>query len=75
MIGSIASQEAMERFVEKVIAVRAAHQPNPRPRRARMSPSDHYSIAKYARSTDDLTVWLIERQGDPAFEVHCFQIH
>ncbi|KAG2134482.1 hypothetical protein DEU56DRAFT_705406, partial [Suillus clintonianus] len=68
MIASIASQEALERFVEKVIAARAAHQQNPRARRVRMSPSDHHSIAKYARATDDLTVWLSEHQDDPAVE-------
>ncbi|KAG2112889.1 hypothetical protein DEU56DRAFT_749190, partial [Suillus clintonianus] len=68
MIASIASQEALEHFVEKVIAARAAHQQNPRARHVRMSPSNHYSIAKYARETDDLTVWLSEHQDDPAVE-------
>jgi hypothetical protein len=71
MIGSIASQEAMECFVEKVITACAVHQQNPRPWRARMSPSDHYLIAKYARATDDLTVWLSEQQDDPSVKV-CF---
>ncbi|KAG2136993.1 hypothetical protein DEU56DRAFT_736901, partial [Suillus clintonianus] len=68
MIASIASQEALEHFVEKVITAHAAHQQNPRARHVRMSPSDHHSIAKYARATDDLTVWLSEHQDDPAVE-------
>jgi hypothetical protein len=37
-----------------------------------MSPSDHHLIAKYAQATDDLTVWLGERQDDPAVEVQIF---
>jgi hypothetical protein len=72
MIASIASQEAIERFVEKVISAHITHQQNPRPWHVRMSPSDHHSIAKYARATDDLTVWLGERQDDPAVEVQIF---
>lgn len=72
MIGSIASQEAMEHFVEKMIAACAAHQQNPRPRCVRMSPSDHYLIAKYAWATD-LTVWLSEQQDEPSVKVHFFR--
>jgi hypothetical protein len=72
------SQEAQERLIEKVIAALAA-QRNPRPRRTRMSPSDHYSIAKYARANDDITSWLTERRDvgdlcDPAIEVSYFWI-
>ncbi|KAG2069359.1 hypothetical protein BDR04DRAFT_1021716, partial [Suillus decipiens] len=68
MITSIASQEAMEHFVEKVITACAVHQQNLRPQHAQMSPSNHHLIAKYAQSTDDLTVWLIEQRGDPSFK-------
>ncbi|KIK35851.1 hypothetical protein CY34DRAFT_95397, partial [Suillus luteus UH-Slu-Lm8-n1] len=66
IISSIASQEAMEHFVEKVITACAAHQQNPRPQCVRMSLSDHYLIAKYARATNDLTVWLSEQQDNPS---------
>lgn len=72
MIASIASQEAIERLVEKMIGARAVHQQNPRPPRVRMAPSDHYSIAKYARATDDLTAWLSERPDNLIFEVPLF---
>jgi hypothetical protein len=75
MLTSMTSQEAQERLIEKVIAALAAQQ-NPRPRRTRLSPSDHYSIAKYARA-NDITSWLIERREvgdlcDLAIEVSCF---
>ncbi|KAG2337490.1 hypothetical protein BDR05DRAFT_952566 [Suillus weaverae] len=65
---SMASQEAIERLVEKVIAACAAQQANPRPRCAQMSPSDHYLIAKYAWANHDLTAWLIKQGDDPAIE-------
>jgi plasmid replication initiation protein len=76
MITSMTSQEAQERLIEKVIAALAAQQ-NPRPRRTRLSPSDHYSIAKYARANNNITSWLIERREvgdlcDLAIEVSCF---
>jgi hypothetical protein len=52
MVASIASQEAIERFCEKVITARehlgaASKNPDqPRWRRQRTSPSDHYYIAR-----------------------------
>jgi hypothetical protein len=78
MLLSITSQEAQERLIEKVIAALAAKR-NPRPKRARMSPSAHYFISKYARTNDDITSWLIERRDsgdlcDAAIEVSFFLI-
>lgn len=76
-IQSIASQEVIERFCEKVIAARqhfASEHPTQRHRRERTSPYDHYYIATYSRATYDLTSWLGGLGDDPAIEVShsCF---
>jgi hypothetical protein len=63
------SQEGIEQLIQKVIAAHTAQQENPRPRHVQMSPSDHYSIAKYAQASYDLTAWLSEHGDDPAIKV------
>jgi len=67
------SQEAIERFCEKVIAAREhfANENSTQPRcwHERTSPSEHYYIAKYSRVTHDLTSWLGDLGNDPATEV------
>lgn len=73
MVAGIASQEGIERFIEKVNTARenmkAPTQDNPRSRRLRTSPQDHYHIAKSSRVSDDLTAWLAAHGDDPAIEV------
>ncbi|KIK75878.1 hypothetical protein PAXRUDRAFT_18604 [Paxillus rubicundulus Ve08.2h10] len=70
MVRSIANQEAIERFIRKVNDSREKFtlQNEPVPRRLRDSPSEHYHIAKSSRKSEDITAWLVERSGDPAFE-------
>ena len=72
MVKSISNQDAIERFIRKVDAARRAlsQQDDSQPRRrARTSPSDHYSIAQSSRKSEDLTAWLGIRRNDPAFRV------
>ena len=73
MVASIASQEGIERFIEKVNTARenikAPTQDNSRSQRLRTSPQDHYHIAKSSRVSDDLTAWLTARGDDPVLEV------
>jgi hypothetical protein len=66
------SQDAIERLVKKVIAAHetiVAQKANPRPKRLRTAPTDHYYIAKYSRDSFDLTSWLVDLPDDPAVEV------
>ena len=74
MVRSITNQEAIERFIRKVNDAREDlhKQSNPRPKRLRTSPLDHYYIANSAWKRQDLIAWLGERRGDPAFEVSLF---
>ncbi|KAJ8593115.1 hypothetical protein M405DRAFT_732044, partial [Rhizopogon salebrosus TDB-379] len=66
--------EAIERFCEKVITAcehlgAASKNPDqPRRRRQRTSPSEHYYIAKHPRASYDLTSWLVDLGEDPAIE-------
>jgi hypothetical protein len=72
MTGSIATQDAIERLCSKVINARAqlaAQQGSNRRHCVRTSPSEHYHIAKSARSTYDLSAWLGELGDDPAVQV------
>ena len=63
MVCSITNQEAIERFIRKVNDAREDlhKQSNPRPKRLRTSPLDHYYIANSARKRQDLIAWLGER--------------
>ena len=74
MVSSIANQEAVERFIKKVIDARQlleAQHPRQacRPHRTQTSPWDHYHITKEAQKTHNLFVWLTEHKDDPAVEV------
>ncbi|KAG1855213.1 hypothetical protein DFJ58DRAFT_626943, partial [Suillus subalutaceus] len=66
---SMTSQDAIERLVKKVIVTHGTivtQKANPRPKRLRTSPIDHYYIAKYSRESFDLTAWLVDLANDPA---------
>ncbi|KAG9312025.1 hypothetical protein JVU11DRAFT_7301 [Chiua virens] len=73
MVASIANQEAIERFVRKVIVARetlVADTANLNtPWHARSLPEDHYRIASSTRIAHDLTSWLSEKRNDPAARV------
>ena len=70
MVGSIANQEAIERFIRKINGVHKELNWENRPkRRVRTPPSDHYYIAGSCRTFDNLTAWLAERRDDSAFDV------
>jgi hypothetical protein len=72
MTRSMTSQDAIERLVKKVITAHetiVAQKANPRPKRLRTSPTDHYYIAKYSRESVDLTAWLVDLADDPAVKV------
>ncbi|KAF8550589.1 hypothetical protein OG21DRAFT_1499714 [Imleria badia] len=69
---SIANQEVIERFISKVDATREAlrtvHTKKNQAggRRTRTRPEEHYHIAASTRNAHDLTVWLGEKEYDPA---------
>lgn len=71
MVKSIANQDAIERFIKKVDDSRRRinMETDPQTRRHRSSPSEHYHLAKSSRQSKDLTAWLGDRRGDPAFQV------
>ena len=78
MVASIASQEGIERFIEKVNMARetvktaAEDKGLGKSQRLRTSPQDHYYIAKSSRVSYDLTAWLAAHGDDPVVEV-CLQ--
>jgi len=71
---SIAKQDALERFCEKVMDARAELASREsgdtlQSHRTRTSPSDHYHIAQHARVSYDITSWLGDLGDDPAIKV------
>ena len=72
MVRSMVNQEAIERYIKKINDVRKKFDEanHPRPLRLRTSPFEHYHIAENSRERRDLTEWLSERRGDPAFKVN-----
>ena len=70
MVGSIANQEAMERFICQVNTAREKFQAQAAaPSHLRTPPSDHYFIAKHADTSYNITAWLSELKNDPAVTV------
>ncbi|KAH7921017.1 hypothetical protein BV22DRAFT_1107414 [Leucogyrophana mollusca] len=72
-VQSMSRLEARDRLIGKIMerrerltAEESARNPNPKRRRLRTSPSDHYHIAESARTSYDLTAWLSELTDDPA---------
>ena len=70
MVGSIANQEAMERFICQVNIAREKFQVQAAaPSHLHTPPSDHYFIAKHADTSSNITAWLSELKNDPAVTV------
>ena len=73
MVASIANQEIIEHFIQKLNDARAELNQQDKPKRCiRTSPSNHYYIAESSRSFDNLTAWLAEHLDDSAFNVSWF---
>ncbi|OJA15138.1 hypothetical protein AZE42_07562 [Rhizopogon vesiculosus] len=74
MVASIASQEGIECYIEKVNMARetvktvAEDKGLGKSQRLRTSPQDHYYIAKSSRVSYDLTAWLAAHGDDPVVE-------
>ncbi|EGO23544.1 hypothetical protein SERLADRAFT_408897 [Serpula lacrymans var. lacrymans S7.9] len=69
MVVSMANQEVLEKFVQKVNNARETlRSQEPKEKNAqcaRSSPSDHYHIAASSQVSHDLTEWLSTHRDDP----------